>query len=81
MYELNTYYDVLELLKKFNVYIYLGKKLYDIELAAQETKQLFESNLIDTDTYLKATVILKREHRLQLSEGDVAEKLVEGRLL
>ena len=59
---MESLYDVQQLLKRFGVIIYLGKRIYDIELMSQEVKQLFDNRLIDQPTYLKAWAILKREH-------------------
>ena len=32
--QLRTLYDVQQLLKQFNVFVYVGKRLWDIELMA-----------------------------------------------
>ena len=62
---LRTYYDVLQLLKKFDVYIYVGRRLYDIELAALELDHLAQAGVIDQQTYLQAKVVLRAEHHRQ----------------
>ncbi len=56
---METLYDVQQLLKQFGVYIYVGKRIYDIELIQMEVKNLYDSRLIDRDTYLTAWRILK----------------------
>ena len=38
-----TLYDVQQLLKEFNVFVYVGKRLYDIELMAIELDNLYQS--------------------------------------
>lgn len=48
-------FDVQNLLKKFGIYVYIGKRLYD-------------NGLISRDDYLKAELILRREHRLELEK-------------
>ena len=63
---MESLYDVQQLLKQFGIYVYVGKRIYDIEL-----KNLYESRVIDRDTYLQAWGILKREHHIEESrEGD-----------
>ena len=68
---MESLYDVQQLLKQFGIYVYVGKRIYDIELMQIELKNLYESRVIDRDTYLQAWVILKREHHIEESrEGD-----------
>lgn len=67
---LRTYYDVLQLLKRFDVYIYVGRRLYDIELAALEVDNLAKAGVIDQQTYLQAKIVLRAEHHRQ----EVADK-------
>ncbi|BFQ96198.1 YqgQ family protein [Enterococcus cecorum] len=67
---MKTLYDVQQLLKQFGIYVYVGKRIYDIELMSMEVKQLFDSHLIDKETYLTAWAILKREYTLEESRGD-----------
>ncbi|WP_207940097.1 hypothetical protein DOK78_002440 [Enterococcus sp. DIV2402] len=64
---METLYDVQQLFKQFGLYIYVGKRIYDIELMAIELKKLFEARVIDRETYLKARGILNREHRIEES--------------
>ena len=54
MCQVKTLYDVQQLLKQFGIYVYVGKRIYDIELMSMEVKQLFDSHLIDKETYLTA---------------------------
>ena len=68
---MNSLYDVQQLLKQFGIYVYVGKRIYDIELMQLELKNLYEGRLIDRDTYLHGRSILKREHHIEESrEGD-----------
>ena len=61
--EYRTLYDVQQLLKEFNVFVYVGKRLYDIELMAIELDHLYESGVVDRPTYMKAKIVLRKEHR------------------
>lgn len=62
---METLYDVQQLLKQFGIYVYVGKRIYDIELIQIEVKNLYDCHLIDKDTYMRAWQILKREHRIE----------------
>ena len=44
---METLYDVQQLLKQFGVYIYVGKRIYDIELMQIELENFYDSRLID----------------------------------
>ncbi len=59
---------VQNLLKKFGIYVYIGKRLYDIEVMKIELQRLYDNGLISRDDYLKAELILRREHRLELEK-------------
>ena len=59
---MESLYDVQQLFKKFGIFIYVGARIYDIEL-----RNLYDSRLIDHDTYMTAWRILKREHRIEES--------------
>lgn len=61
-------FDVQNLLKKFGIYVYIGKRLYDIEVMKIELQRLYDNGLISRDDYLKAELILRREHRLELDK-------------
>lgn len=58
-----TLYDVQQLLKEFNVFVYVGKRLCDIELMAIELDNLYQSGVVDNSTYTKAKIVLRKEHR------------------
>ncbi|WP_283621845.1 YqgQ family protein [Limosilactobacillus avium] len=61
--EYRMLYDVQQLLKEFNVFVYVGKRLYDIELMAIELDHLYEAGVVDKTTYMKAKIVLRKEHR------------------
>ncbi|MGT2948829.1 YqgQ family protein [Streptococcus devriesei] len=62
---MKTLYDVQQLLKQFGIYVYLGKRLYDIEMMKIELERLYENGLISKNDYLQAELILRREHRIE----------------
>ena len=62
---MKTLYDVQRLLKQFGIYVYLGKRLYDIEMMKIELERLNDNGLISKSDYLHAELILRREHRIE----------------
>ncbi|MDN7144364.1 YqgQ family protein [Liquorilactobacillus mali] len=62
---MKTLYDVQQLLKKFGVFVYVGKRLWDIELMALELDNLYRAGVIDKQTFLNAKLILTREHKVE----------------
>lgn len=57
-----NYYDVQQLLKRFGSYVYMGNRLWDIEMTGVELKKMHEAGLIDDSTYIHAKLILRHEH-------------------
>lgn len=58
---MTDYYSVLQLLKRFGIFIYIGDRKKDIELMMSEVKELFDNELIMQEDYIKALMILKKE--------------------
>ena len=65
---MRTLFDVQQLLKRFGIYIYIGKRLYDIEVMKLELEKLYENGLIDKTEYLEAELVLRHEHRLEMEK-------------
>lgn len=63
MFEVRSVYDVQQLLKRFGIFVYVGKRLWDIELMMDELKKIYRNELIDRKTYLTALNVLKQEHQ------------------
>lgn len=62
---MKTLYDVQQLLKQFGIYVYVGKRLWDIEVMSLEIDHLHKSHVIDQHTYDYAKLVIRREHRLE----------------
>ena len=58
-------YDVQQLLKKFNIYVYVGKRIWDIELMALELDRLYKFGVISQKEYLSAKIVLRHEHEIE----------------
>ena len=65
---MKTLYDVQQLLKQFGVVVYLGKRLYDIEMMKIELEALYKNALIDKENYLIAEMNLRREHQIEMEK-------------
>ena len=63
---MKTLYDVQQFLKSFGIIIYMGKRLYDIEMVKIELKRIYDAGLMDKLAYFEAEAVLRREHRLEL---------------
>ena len=72
---LRTLYDVQQLLKRFDFFVYVGKRLWDIELMALEIDNLYQAGVIDRDLFLQAKLVLKREHRNERKMAKERKKL------
>lgn len=66
---MKTLYDVQQLLKQYGIIVYVGSRLYDIEMMGIELKNLHEAQLINDETYQQAWLILKREHRIEMKHA------------
>ncbi|MBA4543640.1 YqgQ family protein [Thermoactinomyces sp. CICC 10521] len=64
---METVTDIQKLLKRFGTVIYTGDRQGDLELMQDEIRELKEIGAIDSETYLKAALILQR--RLQSGKG------------
>lgn len=63
---MKTFYDVQQFLKQFGIIVYVGKRLYDIELMKLELSRIYDAGLMDKLDYLEAEAVLRREHKIEL---------------
>ena len=66
MKTMKTFYDVQQFLKQFGIIVYVGKRLYDIELMKLELSRIYDAGLMDKLDYLEAEAVLRREHKIEL---------------
>ncbi|MBA1354236.1 YqgQ family protein [Staphylococcus cohnii] len=60
IHEINTFYDVQQLLKKFGFIIYFKDKEDIYEMMEQELHSLYEYSLITKDDYIKSKLIINQ---------------------
>lgn len=62
---MKTIYDIQQFLKQYGTIIYLGSRLADLELMEEELKELYQSQLIDTNEFQTALLLLRHEIQLE----------------
>lgn len=58
---MKDFLGVIQLLKRFGIYVYTGSRKDDIILMQSEVQDLFESGLLMKEDYLQAMLILRNE--------------------
>lgn len=58
--QINTFYDVQQLLKQFGFIIYFKDKHDMYEMMEQEIRELFEYQLISKDAFIKFILIINQ---------------------
>lgn len=58
---MKDYLGVLQLLKRFGIYVYTGNRKDDIDMVRTEVKDLYDNGLLMKEDYLKAVLILRSE--------------------
>ncbi|WP_353989089.1 YqgQ family protein [Pediococcus argentinicus] len=62
---MKTLYDVQQLLKKFGIFVYVGKRKWDIDLMRIELQNLHKAGVVPDDQYMKAILVLRREYHIE----------------
>ncbi|ERN54826.1 YqgQ family protein [Alkalihalophilus marmarensis] len=58
---MNTLFDVMQLLKKYGIFIYTGERAVDLELMEEEVRELYEMKMIEAETFQKALLLIRHE--------------------
>jgi uncharacterized protein YqgQ len=58
---MDSAFDVMQLLKRFGIIVYVGDREADLQLMEAELKELYAAGLIRPDEFQQAMLILKRE--------------------
>jgi len=58
---MKDFFGVLQLLKRFGIYVYTGDRRDDIAMIQSEVKDLYDNGLLMQEDYLQAVLILRNE--------------------
>ncbi len=56
-------YDVMQLLKRYHLFIYTGDRIGDLDLMELELIELKNANVLAHDEFYQALLIIRREKR------------------
>ena len=59
-------YDVQQFLKRFGIIIYVGKRLYDIELMKIELQRLYDAGLMDAARLFRSRYRFKKRTQARI---------------
>ncbi|MBF0713938.1 DUF910 family protein [Gemella sp. GH3] len=59
-----NFYDVQQLLKSFDIIIYMKDREHLLQLVEFEIRELYRLSLISQNDFLRAITIIKKERRL-----------------
>ena len=62
---MKTIYDIQQFLKRFGTIIYVRDRVANLELMRDEVQELFRMNLMETQDYQMAMLLLRQEIRLE----------------
>jgi uncharacterized protein YqgQ len=58
---MKTVYDVMQLLKTFGIFVYIGDRKLDLVMMQSELRELYTNNLLSLEEYGQANMILTKE--------------------
>ncbi|WP_144511085.1 YqgQ family protein [Bacillus sp. FJAT-22090] len=58
---MNSVYDVMQLLKRFGIYVYTKDRLADLEMMEEEIKELYRMQIIEATDFQIALLLLRQE--------------------
>lgn len=56
-------YDVLQLLKKYHIFIYTGNRDADLDLMEMELEELYDAKIVPEKDFIQAQLLIRREKR------------------
>lgn len=59
--KMNSFYDVRQLFKSFGHIVYFGDRQAEIDFMKDELKEMYLSNVIERELWLKAAGVLQQE--------------------
>lgn len=70
----NSVYDVQQLLKQFGIFVYVGERMWDLEIMMDELKKIYRNKLIGQTEFLSALTVLKKEHQREKQRLETNKK-------
>ena len=58
---MKSVYDVMQLLKRFGIYVYTKDRVADLEIMEEEIKELYAMQMIQPEDFQLAILILRQE--------------------
>ena len=58
---MNSLYDVMQLLKRFGIFVYTKDRLGDLEIMEDEVRELYKMQMIDAKDFQIAMLLLRGE--------------------
>lgn len=58
---MKTIYDVMQYIKRYGTYIYTTDRLSDLLLMEDEIRELYKSQMMETQDYQMAILLLRQE--------------------
>ncbi len=58
---MQSIYDVMQFLKRFGTYIYTTDRLSDVLLMEDDIRELYKSQMMETQDYQMAILLLRQE--------------------
>ncbi|MER2172045.1 MAG: YqgQ family protein [Psychrobacillus psychrodurans] len=58
---MNSVYDVMQLLKRFGIYVYTKDRVADLEIMEEEIKELYAMQMIQPQDFQQAILLLRQE--------------------
>ncbi|WP_298472791.1 YqgQ family protein [Psychrobacillus sp. FSL K6-4046] len=58
---MKSVYDVMQLLKRFGIYVYTKDRVADLEIMEEEIKELYALQMIQPQDFQQAVLLLRQE--------------------
>ncbi|MBU9712249.1 YqgQ family protein [Evansella tamaricis] len=69
-----TFFELQQFLKRHGTIIYTGDRLGDLDLMAEEWKELYQLGLLENELYMDGRLLLKKESELEKTKRNNVTK-------
>ncbi|WP_059171133.1 YqgQ family protein [Bacillus sp. FJAT-27445] len=67
---MKSIYEIQQFLKKYGTIIYVGNRAADLELMEEELTEMYNSQLIETQEFKNALMLLRHEIQLEREKNN-----------